>query len=95
MTPPQDARAKAQEILEARLAAQLNSEPFSLEDAIAAALEAYGESKRQAALKDAAEVCDRERVRQINGDRFEKLNGQDTAFCLMQNILALAGKEKA
>lgn len=33
-----------------------------------------------------AEICNRERMRQIKGERLEKMNGADTAFALMKTI---------
>lgn len=49
-----------------------------------------------AAIEAAVNLCEMERVRQINGDRFERMNGQDTAFSLSQRICALGrGEQKA
>lgn len=51
---------------------------------------------RNGGLEEAAKLCETERVRQVNGDHFERLNGQDTAFSLMQSIRSLksgAGEE--
>ncbi len=59
---------------------------FEIEKEFSAALREAVASERE----ECAKLCDDERLRQIKGDRFDRMNGQDTAFGLSQAIRARA-----
>ncbi len=84
-----DERAKEVSIRMAQASAE-RSEPFTnMTDIIAAALREAVADERE----ECAKLCDDERLRQIKGDKFDRMNGQDTAFGLSQAIRARAEQE--